>query len=165
MKNKVITVSEATARLEALCAVSEQCSYEVTQKMLRWGIAAADRYRVLDSLVERRFVDDARYASAYARSKFRFSRWGRRKIRVGLMAKRIPRHLIDGAVAEAAPDDEYVATLRKLLLAKARSVEEPLSRDGVAKLCRFAMQRGFEWEYISKVIDELRNGAVDEEDW
>lgn len=164
IRKKQVTPDEAMVRLELLCARSEQCTWEVTQKLLRWGIAADDRDRIVDSLVDRRFVDDARYASAYARSKFLFSRWGRKKIRLGLVAKRVSRELIDDAVAEATVGDAYMDTLRGLMKSRSRSFDFPLTRDDALKLCRFAMQRGFEWECVSRVLDELRHGGYDEED-
>lgn len=164
MIRKQVTPDEALARLEQLCARSEQCSHEVMQKMLRWGIAADERGRILDRLVERRFVDDSRYASAYAREKFLFSRWGRRKIKLGLVAKRIARPLIDEAVAEATQSDAYIETLRRLMLTKMRGMEVPLGREDALKLCRFAMQRGFEWDYVSAVLGEVRNGVSDDEE-
>ncbi len=158
IKKKQLSADEALVRLELLCARSEQCTFEVMQKLLRWGIPASDRERIVDSLVDRRFVDDARYASAYARSKFLFSRWGRKKIRLGLVAKRVSRQLIDDAVTAATEEESYIDTLRGLMRSKARQMERPLCREDALKVCRFAMQRGFEWDYVSKVLDELRRG-------
>ena len=164
IRKKQITAEDALVRLELLCARSEQCSWEVMQKLQRWGIAAGDREHILDSLVDRRFVDDERYARAYARSKFMFSRWGRKKIRLGLVAKRIGRSLIDDAVADATEGDVYIGTLRVLMRSKARLMDTPLCREDALKLCRFAMQRGFEWEYVSAVLDELRRGDYGDSD-
>lgn len=164
IRKKQITADEALVRLELLCARSEQCTFEVTQKLLRWGISSSDRERIVDSLVDRRFVDDSRYASAYARSKFLFSRWGRKKIRMGLAAKRLARPLIDDAVASATEGEAYMDTLRALMRSKARQMDRPLCREDALKVCRFAMQRGFEWEYVSGVLDELRRGEYGDDD-
>ncbi len=162
MIRKAVTPDEAEARLELLCARSEQCSFEVMQKMLRWGLSAADRGRILDSLVDRRFVDDARYAAAYARSKFLFSRWGRKKIRLGLLAKHIQPGLIVEAVEEATADG-YTDTLRSVMRGKARQFARPLCREDAMKVCRFAMQRGFEWDCVSRILDELRHDTGEED--
>lgn len=164
IRKKQVTADDALVRLELLCARSEQCSSEVMQKLQRWGVAVSDRSHILDSLVDRRFVDDARYAKAYARSKFLFSRWGRKKIRLGLIAKRIPRNLIDEAVSEATSGDAYIDTLRSLMRSKARQMDRPLGREDALKVCRFAMQRGFEWEHVSRVLDELRRGDYGDDD-
>jgi len=164
IRKKQITADEALVRLELLCARSEQCTFEVTQKLLRWSISSSDRERIVDSLVDRRFVDDSRYASAYARSKFLFSRWGRKKMRMGLVAKRLARPLIDDAVASATEGEAYMDTLRALMRSKARQMDHPLCREDALKVCRFAMQRGFEWEYVSRVVDELRRGEYGDDD-
>lgn len=164
IRKRQITPEEALVRLELLCARSEQCTYEVIQKLMRWGISSSDRERIVDSLVDRRFVDDARYAAAYARSKFLFSRWGRKKIRLGLAAKRVARQLVDDAVESATEGECYMDTLRALMRSKARQFDQPLSREDAMKLCRFAMQRGFEWEYVSGVLDEIRRGCYEDDD-
>lgn len=52
IRKKQITADEALVRLELLCARSEQCTFEVTQKLLRWGIPSSDRERIVDSLVD-----------------------------------------------------------------------------------------------------------------
>lgn len=161
--NKRLTAQEALARLEELCARSEQCSYEVEQKMFRWGVDASSRAAVLDSLIAGRFVDDERYARAYVRSKFRFNRWGRRKIAVGLAAKRIPRSVAASAMHEEIAPEEYEAVLVSLLRSRARGMERPLDYENRSRLGRFAMQRGFEWSAIEKAMAKISETGDDEE--
>lgn len=149
---KNVSPQDALARLEALCARSEQCSSEVLSKMMRWGLPADDRLRILERLVERRFVDDDRYARAYVRSKFLFNGWGRRKILCGLAGKRIGRSSSAEAIESEIDEDAYMEALVKALRAHARDMERPLSYENKMKLARFAVQRGFEWELVKKAL-------------
>ncbi len=149
---KIVQPDDALARLEALCARSEQCSSEVLSKMMRWGLSSDDRRRILERLVERRFVDDDRYARAYVRSKLLFNGWGRKKILMGLAAKRIDRASATDAVESEVDEEAYAGVLVKILLGRARGMERPLSHDDKMKLAKFAMQCGFEWELIKKAL-------------
>ncbi len=148
---KIIDRDEALVRLESLCVRSEQCSGEILTKLARWRIPMDVAREILDSLVDRRFVDDRRYAGAYVRDKYRFSRWGRRKIRMSLSAKRIDRDVVEAALEEI-DDSSYRDVLVGLLKAKARLIAEGNTFEGRTKLFRFAASRGFESDLISQVI-------------
>lgn len=161
MAKRAVTADEARVRLETLCARSEQCSGEVRRKLVTWGISAAEREAIVERLIERRFVDAERYARAYVRDKFIFSRWGRRKIALGLASKRIPRDVADEALRDEIDEEAYLAALRSLLRAKARGMERPVGRDDRMRLFRFGVQRGFE---PSLVGDALRTVDCDDDD-
>ena len=70
-------------RLENQCARRECCSSDVLRKAteLLEGDEAAAR-EVLGSLTEGGFVDDSRYAAAFAREKSGITGWGPYKIRL-----------------------------------------------------------------------------------
>ena len=84
---KQISAKDALVRLETLCARSEQSTGEAREKLRRWGILSADAEKIIDSLVDRRFIDNARFARAFARDKIRFSKWGRIKVSQKLREK------------------------------------------------------------------------------
>ena len=130
MRSKApVPPGKALERLENLCARSEQCEYEVRQKLARWQVSADDADKIVDSLIERRFVDNERYAASFVRDKYRFSRWGRIKIAMALRQKRIDRHTIEQALDEI-DEDEYTDILRHLIKAKAASIAEPDTYEG-----------------------------------
>ncbi|MCM1109950.1 MAG: RecX family transcriptional regulator [Clostridium sp.] len=151
ISRKPLDPDTALVRLETLCADSEQCTANLLAKLRRWGVSASDASEIVDSLVDRRFVDDRRFAMAYARDKMRFGRWGRAKIRVGLYAKRIPAPLIDEAL-EALDDDLYSKVCLATLRSRVRSASLPGDYDGRTRLYRFGLQRGFEPALLSELI-------------
>ena len=68
------TPEQALAALMRLCARAERSEEDARRLMTRWGVAPADRERVLERLRRDRFIDDARYAEAagaHARSPTR----------------------------------------------------------------------------------------------
>jgi regulatory protein len=138
------------------------CSFEVLEKMRKWGLNSSDREKVLNGLIDRRFVDDRRFAHAFVHSKFAYNRWGVKKIRLSLATKRIDRELVDEAIDEVIEPEIYEDVLRKLIKARAREMTRPISHEDKMKLCRFAMQRGFEWEYVSRAVSTISKANPDD---
>ena len=58
LTRKPITPQQAMIRLETLCASSEQCTYELRQKLFRWGVGSSDSEKIIESLQRRKFVND-----------------------------------------------------------------------------------------------------------
>ena len=65
------TPEQALAALMRLCARAERSEEDARRLMTRWGVAPADRERVLERLRRDRFIDDARYAEAFGRTQDR----------------------------------------------------------------------------------------------
>ncbi len=156
--SKPVSEKEAIVRLEALCARSEHCESELADKLRRWAIDPATAIQIIESLRKRRFVDNRRFAVSYVRDKYRFARWGVRKITIGLRAKRISREIIDEALGEI-DREEYTDGLRHILRHKASTMPDADTFDGRTRLFRFAAARGFEPDLIAKILREPSNQA------
>ena len=62
------------------CSKKEYCSFDILKKLQRWELEEKDIAAVMEFLVKNHFLDDTRFAEAYARDKHRFNRWGKLKI-------------------------------------------------------------------------------------
>ena len=146
-------IIKVTDRLRNLCSRREYCSSDILKKALT--ALEGDREaaeQTLKKLVSEKYVDDLRYAAAYAREKAMISGWGETKIRYMLSAKRISRDIITQALAEI-DEDKADSRLQKLLENKARSLkDDPQIR---LKLLRFALGRGYQYDDVAPVIDSL----------
>lgn len=134
-----------------LCSASEHCSGDIAAKLERTGTPFAKE--ILDYLCRESYIDDARYARAFARDKSSLQGWGSAKIRVALHRKGIPEDLIEAAIggvdAEAAQKK-----LVTVLESKLRSLEnEKDPRKRMEKLYRFALSRGYSYEQIKATYD------------
>ena len=139
--------------LQTQCARREYCSAEMYAKALSRlegdEKAAAE---VMEALVGDRYVDDARYAAAFARDKASLDGWGPVKIRYALAAKRVDRPLIDAALAQVDAD-QASGRLRVLLTARWKQLQgDPQAR---LKLIRYALSRGYEYAQIESLIREI----------
>lgn len=137
-------------RLENQCSKREYCTRDVRQKAMKaleGDAAAADE--IVASLVNDRYVDDLRYASAFAREKASLSGWGPIKIRYALRAKGVGESDISAALEEI-DSDKADERLRRLLEVKAKSLEgDPQLR---LKLIKFALSRGYDYDDIKDHI-------------
>ena len=152
-KKKPITEQEALQKLSALCARAEHSSGEMLEKMRRWQLSEDARERVLDRLIDEKFVDDERFARLFVREKIRFDRWGRRKIEQALYQKGVASD-ISRRVLNEVDDEAYVAELKKLIAAKRRSVQAESDYEMRAKLTKYALGRGFGYNVIRQCIDD-----------
>lgn len=152
---KPISPENALIRMADLCARSEQCEADIRQKLYRLGLPSSDADNVMRRLIEERFIDNARFAHAFARDKCRFSGWGRAKIRMALAAKRIPSRDIAEALAEI-PEEDYLDALHRTASAKARNLKltGPDSREDRIRLYRHILSRGFESDLASRAVRE-----------
>ena len=119
---KEVTEQGAYLQLAQLCARSEHCQYELTEKMRRWGMTEEAQARVMQRLVSERYVDDLRFARAFVKDKILYNKWGRRKVEQALWAKRISDDVRAEVLSEVA-DEQYLSVLRPLLKQKRRSIK------------------------------------------
>lgn len=140
-------------RMRALCSRREYCRKDILKKvMTALDGDAAKAEEVVGKLVEERYVDDRRYAAAFARDKASIAGWGAAKIRYMLAAKGVDREIIASALEEIDVN-RADARLEKLMENKARSLKDDPQRR--IKLLRFGMGRGYGYEEVSSVIDRI----------
>jgi regulatory protein len=137
-----------------LCSRSEKCSAEIKEKLILWGLSPDDSTIVIQKLIAEKYVDDERFARAYAKDKFRFNSWGKQKIEYMLHAKKINQQTVKLALEEI-PDENYSGELLNLLAAKEKTIKAKDNFDKRNKLMRFAMGRGFETGKIYAALKEL----------
>lgn len=141
------------SRLQKRCSKAEYCSSDVYRKALKAldGDAEAAA-RVLAALVEEKYVDDVRYAGAFAREKAGLQGWGPIKIRFQLRSKGISEDAIAAALEEVEPG-RATDKLERLLAAKARTLEgDPQFR---LKMLKFGLSRGYEYAAVEEALKKI----------
>jgi len=152
---KIDNNQQALERAMALCSRSEKCRSEIDNKLIAWGISSgSDREKIINRLVSDNFLNERRYATNYANDKYRFNRWGKVKIRMMLKTKVIPEEIIEEALSGIS-DQDYTDRLREELKARKRTIKSKNQFDMKGRLFRYAASKGYEYDLIYKVIDEL----------
>lgn len=139
--------------MRALCSRREYCRKDILKKVqTALDGDSAKAGEIVDKLVEERYIDDLRYATAFARDKASIAGWGEAKIRYMLSSKGIAREVIAQALEEV--DDKRAETrLEKLMENKARSLkDDPQKR---LKLLRFGLGRGYSYDQVAEIIDRF----------
>ena len=150
------TPEQALQRLMALCAKAEKSSGDAMRLMRGWGIAPPERERVLEKLVAQRFIDDARYASAFVREKTRLNGWGAYKIRAALAAKGVDRATIEQALGEIDPHTAQERLERQLRAKYAKFANLDLAPYELrGKLVRYGASLGYDYETVIDQVEKL----------
>jgi regulatory protein len=122
-RKKHYTASEALIKAEAWCAYQERCQQEVRDKLYEWGLHEREVEFIISELISKNFVNEERFAVAFAGGKFRMKKWGRVKLRVELKRRKISDYCIRKGMEEIS-DRDYRRTLNDLATKKIREVKE-----------------------------------------
>ncbi len=144
-----LTEEQALSRCAALCSRGEQCASQIRKKLDQWQVPAEAQERIVARLQEERYIDEERFARAFARDKARYDHWGPVRIDQQLRLLGISRDHRQSAIGLFS-EEEQGDTLRQLLARKARSVKGNSAYERRGKLIRFALGRGFEMNDILK---------------
>ena len=149
-----VSKEEALAKMQRYCAYQERCHEEVRSKLLNMGVYNDWREEIIVQLIEENFLNEERFARAFARGKFRIKQWGRNRIRQELKKRKISDYCVRMAMDEIEEQD-YRHTLEAALMKKNISLieEDPYRRK--SKLARYAISRGFESELAWQLINEM----------
>lgn len=153
-------LEKITDKMRRMCSRREYCIYDIRKKLnVQLEGNSEDVQKVIDVLVKERYVDDSRYASAYARDKSSISGWGPTKIRYMLSSKGISKDIIAQAMEEI-DSSRAQSRLDKLMENKFRTLkDDPQCR---LKMLRFGLGRGYDYEEVASVIDKLISNRDEE---
>lgn len=152
-KKKYHTPEVALQKLQAYCAYQERCHQEVVAKLYDLGIYGDAQDDIIAKLIGENFLNEERFATAYARGKFRIKHWGKIRIRQELKMRKIPEYSIKKAMQAVDTEGGYLETLQKVISTKAKDYEG--DRQKKQKLAAFAMSKGFESELIWEILKDF----------
>jgi regulatory protein len=155
MRNyKAYSVQDATRILANYCAYQERCHKEVAQKLRDMNMIPEAREQILIYLIENDFLNEERFAKAYARGKFNHKKWGKLRITQELKSRDISAYNIKAALAEI-PDQDYYETLLELGYKKWDSINETSDYKRRIKLVNHLIYKGYERNIIHKATLEI----------
>ncbi|MGR7812953.1 regulatory protein RecX [Lacinutrix undariae] len=152
--HKTYTVIEATEKLKSYCAYQERCHKEVKEKLrsLRMIDSASDV--IINSLIQDNFLNETRYATSFARGKFRIKKWGRNRIKLELKRRDIGVYNINMAMKEIS-DADYLSTFYELANKKADTLTETDIWKKRKKLSDYLLYRGWESHLIYEAMNDI----------
>lgn len=148
-----LSLAEALARIYRYCAYQERSHQEVKNKLYDYGLYSSDVDELLSRLITEGFLNEERFAKAFAGGKFRMKKWGRLKIQNKLESLGLTNKCIGRGMKEIDAVD-YSKTLKDLIRKKALQTTEQNPFKKRDKVARFAIAKGYEPELVWEVVKE-----------
>lgn len=154
-QQKSLTPLQAKSKAESYCAYQERAQQEVRDKLYTWGLHHEEVENIIAQLIDDNFLNEERFAKAYALGRFRMKGWGKIKIKQYLKAKQVSDPLIRLALKEIDLD-EYNQKIEEAIRKKINRPVQALSFTDKAKLAVFLQSKGFENDII---FEKLNNDS------
>jgi regulatory protein len=99
-RSKTYTLEAAQEAIQRYCAYQERCQSEVEERLRSMGVLPEAQAELVADLMSHGYLNEERFARAFARGKFRIKGWGPHKIAQGLHAKRVSGACISLGLSE-----------------------------------------------------------------
>ena len=154
MYKKQLTKEQALQKLRHYCGYQERSHAEVKTKLYELGVRKAEHDEIISTLIEEDYLNEERFALAFAGGKFRMKQWGRVKIKYELKLKQVSEYSIKKALKQK-DENAYKKTLKELYEEKWNSLKGEQNRYiKLTKTRDYLLQKGYEPELIMALINE-----------
>ena len=142
-------------KIHNYCGYQERCIRDVEEKLKDWTVQKKRIPGIINQLQKEGFLNEERFAKAFASGKFRLNKWGRLKIGFELKIKGIPELMILEGLA-SIDEKEYHKVLEELILRKQKELKpekDLIIRD---KILNFVLGKGYEMNLILDLMKNLK---------
>ena len=154
---KKLELAEARLKIARYCAYQERAHAEVVDRLYSYGLNRDEVEDLLAWLISENYVNEERYAIAYAGGKFRVKRWGRIKIKQYLEQKKVSSYSINKALSEIDEQD-YIASLDHLISTTTIKQKTGNVFEYRHKLSRSLINKGYEpdivWDRLKLLVKD-----------
>lgn len=154
LQKKYLTSEQALQKLRQYCAYQDRSHAEAKQKLWDLGVSSKEHDEIIATLIEEDYLNEERFAKAFAGGKFRMKEWGRKKIYYALKEKKVSEYNIKIAMREIGEED-YEKTLLQLAEKKYELLKGEQYLVRKKKTMDYLMQKGFEPPMISHILERI----------
>ena len=154
MFKKNLTKEQALQKLKHYCAYQERSHSEVKEKLYALGVWKKDHDEIISTLIEENYLNEERFAIAFAGGRFRIKQWGRVKIKYELKHRQVSEYCIKKAMKQIG-EDEYLSVLQKLAKEKYASLKSEQWIIRKKKTSDYLIGKGFETALVSAAIHSI----------
>lgn len=152
-QKKKVTPDQALIKAQMTCVYQERCQQEMRDKLYDWGLYPDAVENTIALLISDNYLNEERFAKAFAGGKFRIKKWGRIKIKIELKKRKISDYCIRKAMQEIE-DVDYIKTLKALLAKKSKEIKGGKAQVRNYKIAKYAASRGFESDLIWDILKQ-----------
>ncbi|MBI1341680.1 MAG: RecX family transcriptional regulator [Terrimonas sp.] len=155
LHRKKLSKEQALQKLRQYCAYQERSHSEVKEKAYSFGLWKNQVEELLSELIQDGYLNEERFAIAFAGGKFRMKQWGRVKIKYALKQKQVSDYCIRKALKEIGEED-YEKTFMLVAEKRWNSIKGAGVNSFVkmSKTREYLLQKGFEAVLINRFINE-----------
>jgi regulatory protein len=148
---KNLSKEQALQKVKHFCAYQERCHSEVREKLYQLGVRKKEHDEIIAALIGEEYLNEERFAIAYAGGRFRLKQWGRRKIRAELERRKISDYCI-GRAMKQIDEGEYLQTLKKVAAKKYTSLKKEPYLIRKKKTIDYLLMKGYEPELVREAL-------------
>ncbi len=140
-------------KIRYYCGYEERCISDVEKKLKGWTVQKKRIPGLINALQKEGYLDEERFAKAFAGGKFRLNKWGRQKIEFELKQRGVPELMIMEGLANI-DENEYNQVLKELILRKQKELKPETDLKIREKIINFALGKGYE---LILILDMMKN--------
>ena len=146
----------AFASLAKYCSSTERSPHQLLRKMKQWSVEESFHESLLDKLRNENFLNEERFARAFAHDKLEFNQWGKNKIKFELR-----NHWLDEDTIFLGLDDIDESRYGEIALSLIKKKEKGLKKEITEiqknnKVLSYMVQKGFEIELVKSLLSKLK---------
>ena len=149
-----LSVKELIQKLESFCAYQERCHQEVESKLRSMTSNSDEIGEVIVHLLQNNYLNEERFARAFARGKNRIKYWGKSRIVNELKQRKISETIIRLALTEIDAD-EYDLAFEVLATRQWESIRETNVYKKRKKFCDFLLRKGYDSGMVYEMVRKI----------
>ena len=149
-----VTPEQASLKIRSWCAYQERSHYETRNKLNEWCLDEAVAENIIADLIAENYLNEERFATAFAGGKFRIKHWGRNKIKVELKKHRISEVNLRKALKQIE-EEAYCKMIHHEIEKKLRSSPKGDQNKKFYATLQYLISRGFEADLVREELKKL----------
>lgn len=139
-------------KIKRWCAYQERSHFETRMKLRKAGLNETQISDILSELISENYLNEERFARAFAGGKFRIKHWGLSKIKTELKKHGVSEPNIQLAL-QSIDEEKYNITLRELLNKKIGQNTTKSHFQIKALVYRYLLSKGYEPDRVMEEIN------------
>jgi len=127
---------------------------EIREKMQRKGFAKKEITKVIDFLIEKKFLNDKRFAERFVKEKQELQHWGQYRIKAELFRKYISNEIIESVLGDRSDNSELESAREAADLWRRKNPNCPKEKI-YSRLGGFLSRRGFSYDVVKEILGEM----------
>jgi regulatory protein len=145
---------EALHKMQNWCAYQERSQFDAKRKLNSLKIEQPISDEIIVDLINENFLNEERFALAFAGGKFRIKHWGKQKIKNELRKHQVSDYCINKALSSLF-DADYEKEMVKLIQKKIEKSKLKDRRKLYYSVMNHLFAKGYESDKVSKTLNKI----------